>query len=277
MAKRYQLLAVILVFVACLPASTLASTTITIWDKTTIDVYNPKSNTVSGPKDVEGDVNLFQTSRIDVELSGTDVKFFIYTNLPKLLAYPSFGTIYRPADLAIDLDVDGRYETGITLYNSASYFGYFPHASRLAVYQVNPDTGWYKPSDFYNNPTSPVYKYKSTYGFHAQGGDHAPPTYFDLDTIVGIKAAPDTRLLAWASVDWWSDVQYSPYGDTKYRIDIVLRGINVNGDWNTFNLFWGTATCANDSIAGYVPIPATVWLLASGLIGLAGLRRRTRT
>jgi len=44
-----------------------------------------------------------------------------------------------------------------------------------------------------------------------------------------------------------------------------------------FDLTWGTGTCGNDTVMGRVapvPVPAAVWFLGSGLLGLAGIARR---
>jgi hypothetical protein len=40
-----------------------------------------------------------------------------------------------------------------------------------------------------------------------------------------------------------------------------------------FDLFWETADCDNDPIAGHIPEPASMLLLCSGLLGLGLLRR----
>lgn len=51
--------------------------------------------------------------------------------------------------------------------------------------------------------------------------------------------------------------------------------INVDGLTN-FSFVWGTATCANDVIAGNVPIPPSALLLGSGLLGLVGFGWRRK-
>jgi hypothetical protein len=66
----------------------------------------------------------------------------------------------------------------------------------------------------------------------------------------------DTSVTAPTSVIWAAYLyDFNGSGSTTY-----------NGDPNP--IFWGTA------YSNTVPIPATIWLLGSGLIGLIGVRRR---
>ena len=287
MIRKTLLLAAILAFVACFPAP--ASATQQLDDNTLIQEFEyggdaPKN---LGWKDVAGKPAYFQTTHIDVSL-GTNrenVTFVLYTNMN------SGGySLYRPADLAIDLNQDGTFETAISLYkgNLWSYAHNTDVAHQYEVGRVYNDVTWLAPEYFYNGKisTGPV----SSYGAYATPIVTSSP---NISTIVwmasGTEAVGYTSQYAWDTENnTWYDKWSGNLVTTKYKITITLLGINAiaseNGEkpWDEFDLFWGTATCSNDAITGrlkrieMVPIPSTVWLMASGLVGLAGLRRRSK-
>jgi hypothetical protein len=63
----------------------------------------------------------------------------------------------------------------------------------------------------------------------------------------------------------------------NYFYSILMEGVNLDGAWNHFRLFWGTGWCANDTVEGYaqVPVPAALPIMAASLAGFAfaGWRR----
>jgi hypothetical protein len=79
--------------------------------------------------------------------------------------------------------------------------------------------------------------------------------------------------------DLISDVASGFQGDAEVggNSHYVVTGLNLgflpSGDFVVHN----TMQCGNDNLMGQVPLPPTVLLLGSGLIGLAGLRYRRRT
>jgi hypothetical protein len=75
---------------------------------------------------------------------------------------------------------------------------------------------------------------------------------------------------------WTTTGTVGSYDGTYYNFMIDISGLN----WNLSDLgfHWAAATCANDVIEGSaapVPEPATMLLLGTGLLGLAGFGRRS--
>ncbi len=158
----------------------------------------------------------FDTTKIDVNWSDNDVKIQIYTNAePAGINVSGIGLV-QLADMAIDLDVDGNYETAIIMRP----------VSRGNILS-NPI--WGTSQDVFGG-TGYIY-----------GGrfDQSAPK-------VTIVEASGGALVGLATVNWVT-IGTNP----KYRIDIILpSGINSDSQWNEFDFYWGTAQCSNDGIAG---------------------------
>ncbi len=228
-----------------LSTSGVMANTYSFNDTTLVQPWLGNSATGAAWIDVEGD-NFFNTYKVDVTFTGNDVKFEIYTNYPS--TGHDFPPFVAPADLALDLNGDGVFEKGIVLYGRPGFT-----LGELCNVNVTP-TGWKSSVDLFG-PGSP-----GTYGGrYDQSAPKIPYTQIAAGTDTGVNAAVS-----------WNSIGSNPV----YRVDVLLSDVNSSGDWNNLTFFWGTGTCDNDGITGTVPLPPSVLLLGSGLVGVCLLRGR---
>jgi hypothetical protein len=204
-------------------------------------------------KDVIGGPADFNIYGIDVTGSGGKITFDMYTNFDSEGSYDD-GTVYvYLADLALDLNQDGTYEYGIVLKDHGDWTqGTAPTSGDLDVglYSV---TSWDTSAHFMEEYSGYIY-----------GGkwDQADPK----DPNVAIAGGSNVGN---------ADVSFTDIsGDNPsylWSVSINASDLTISGAWD---VFWGGTTCSNDAIGGSVPIPPSVLLLASGMIGLVALRRR---
>lgn len=65
-------------------------------------------------------------------------------------------------------------------------------------------------------------------------------------------------------------------GDSMYAYALQLSGTTFTVDTVESAGFWTVSYDGNSAQLEYVPVPAAVWLFASGLLGLAGVSRRKK-
>jgi hypothetical protein len=169
------------------------------------------------------------------------------------------------ADIALDLNQNGVWESGIVLKNvgrESNYNNYTLYSfndSSNGHWQISdnfPGGVWGTKYDRSNNPN--------------QSGAHAP---YNPPVRLKTTVSPSGSLAI--TGNWGLAPSGSP---TTHLLTLTLAGVNTSGNWNAFDFLWGTQTCANDTqyTQAAVPIPASLFLLGSGILGLGlvGWRRK---
>jgi hypothetical protein len=200
-----------------------------------------------------------------VTWSGSDVTFAIRTNDN---GTPAFSVDFI-ADLGIDLNRDGIWNTGIILKADSRRGTTLPGAQAGPAGRVFTLPGATDNSHWYFTHQSPFMEPGGYARYYDRNNN--PVTHNPQDIPVLLRTNTSYTTFD-GSVNW-------AYLNPDYLVTLTLTGVNTDGSWNNFDLLWGTETCGNDVQYNRfnVPVPPSVLLLGSGLVGLVGLRwRRAR-
>ena len=192
----------------------------------------------------------FDTKGIDVNMTGSNIIITMYTNFDGLYTYS--GDNFYAADLGLDLNLNGTYEYGVVLTHGTG--GDQDYSAAL-----------------YKGGT-----WKSSYNI-LEGNTINNLSYGEF------YPEPSSNRKAWVKMDSGTkkgdvtiNISSSPSGLWEWTLTID-KNLFDSGDLdNQMGIFWATGTCANDVVEGVVPIPPTILLLGSGLLGFGLLSRRRK-
>lgn len=209
----------------------------------TTQVLVGRTNTVDDSYGLRDTLGNYNVHGINVGYASGSVTLGLYTDFGGYEKIEQNGIEIRYADLALDLDGDKNYEYGVVLS--------IKEQKALGAIYRNPN--WATSRSYLEGATGGAWEYgeflgnTSTYvNSHITGGDQLPAN----------KAV----------------ITFSP----GYLIEISIPVAGLNWTSGEVGIFWAGATCGNDIIEGSAPVPepATMLLLGSGLVGLAGFGRK---
>jgi hypothetical protein len=126
-------------------------------------------------------------------------------------------------------------------------------------------TGWRLPTTLQPDSACSIAPAGDSRGFNCSGGEMGHLYY-----IEGITASNPGLFSNVQSAYYWSGTEFSASNAWRFSFD--------NGQQGTADKFSivlrSYAWAVHDGDIGVVPVPAAVWLFASGLLGLIGVTRR---
>ncbi len=281
-------------------AGSAQAMTHTIYDETLVYGYETKTGNANDAKpvatnsqyawtDVIGNAE-FNTKKIEVIRDSGDLTLKLFTNYGLNTGTNGVGANpvegqFPTADIAFDLDGDLHYEFGLAMTTRGSF-------TRGTLYAVTDPSGWTTSweSSIGIYDDNGGYIVGGRYDNCTKGSDceqkpfdpNNPPPYVPVVKMTDATAVA-TGTVSQAATGEPSATYNDPTSldSSRYVTTVTLAGLlGANADFNgAFNLFFGTAWCANDSVwaeVPNVPIPAALPMLLAAIGGLALAGRRAR-
>ena len=223
-------------FAAATASDDLSAYTHWYADSTAISAVGPTETGNTGWRDIIG-ARIFDTEAIAARWQDDTLYLAMVTRFPNRNV-ESAGRPVSPADLALDLDGDGTWETGIVLSDiRATGDRGVTRPAEFRAGNAYTVTRWHQPSDIL----------QTTYGgqWLSQAKNHQDSragNFMPVWIAEGVKR-DDLQV----SVTW------QPMTDgVRHSVLIAVSAKDGNAQLGRMNLFWGTAVCGNDSI--YAPV-----------------------
>lgn len=256
MRKKMYILSASLVLLLSLCASGAWGVVVTFPDDTYINKWIGASPT-STWVDVWGD-RQFNTYYATYNTDPSSHVLTFFTNWSANATSTVGGITFVAADLFLDFNHDGKWDAAIPLQGTTPT-GTFVQK----VYYLSSPSDYQTSQQVVGNNTEVSYGGLYTTNAYSAG----PPSYVVPVLHTG-TASLDTAVVTWTNLGNNGDVPTDP----DFSVAINLSGVDNGFDPNSPNIgfLWGTTTCGNDVI---IPLPPSLLLFGSGLLGLVAFRR----